>query len=342
MRARELSAFCMQISFLLDAGISLDGGFAILAEDAPTEKEKKVLLKMSEEIERGDSLAPVLERTGEFPPYVVKMAQVGQETGTLEVVMRSLADYYDKEGTMADNIKNALTYPMVMIFMLILVLFVLLTKVMPIFEGVYEQLGAQLSPLTRSAVQVGTVVSGTALAAILALGIFASLVAFSSRKGNRLKWTEQTVTFIKEKSSIAATLAKRRFTAILAITVKSGLETDKGVEMAAELISQSRIRKKILNCKEELVSGTSLYDALKSTEMFKGIDLQMIKVGSRSGKLDEVLDKLSRAYEDEVDRLIESKIARFEPTMVIILAITVGLILLSVMMPLVGIMAAIG
>ncbi|MBN7773391.1 type II secretion system F family protein [Clostridium aminobutyricum] len=342
MRARELSAFCMQISFLLDAGISLDGGLAIVAEDASTAKEKNMLMKMSEEVELGDSLATVLERTQEFPPYVVKMAQVGQETGTLEVVMRSLADYYDKESTMAENIKNAITYPMIMIFMLILVLFVLLTKVMPIFEGVYEQLGAQLSPLTKSAVQVGTIASGIALAVILTLGLSALFIAFFSRKGNQLKWTEQLIRLIKEKSSIAGMLAKRRFTAILAISIKSGLETDKGVEMAAELINQSKIHEKIVHCKEELVSGTNLYDALKATEIFKGMDLQMIKVGSRSGKLDAVFDQLSKTYEEEADQLIDSKIARFEPTMVIILAITVGLILLSVMMPLVGIMAAIG
>lgn len=341
MKARELSAFCMQISFLLDAGISLDGGLAVLAEDAPSMKEKDMLTKMAEEIELGDSLATALGRTNEFPPYLVKMAQVGQETGTLEVVMRSLAEYYEKEATMAENIKNALTYPLVMVFMLILVLFVLLTKVMPIFEGVYKQLGAQLSPLTKSAAQLGSIASGAALIAILVFGIAAFGITTFSRKGN-LKWTEQLITLMKEKSSIAGILAKRRFAAILAITIKSGLEINKGVEMAADLINQSKFHERLTTCKEELDAGSSIYDALKGTELFKGMDLQMIKVGSRSGKLDAVFDKLSKTYEEEADFLIDSKIARFEPTMVIVLAVTVGLILLSVMMPLVGIMAAIG
>jgi type IV pilus assembly protein PilC len=270
------------------------------------------------------------------------MTQVGQETGTLEIVMHSLADYYEKESALAENIKNAVTYPMIMIFMLVLVLFVLLTKVMPIFEGVYEQLGAELSPLTKTAVQIGSLLSGAALIAILALGASASVVAILARKGNKLKWAEQLIGTIKEKSSIAVTLAKRRFTAVLAISIKSGLETDKGIEMAADLITQKKMHDKIVMCREELSSGRPFYEALKSADVFTGIDLQMIKVGSRSGKLDAVFDKLSKSYENEVDILIDSRIARFEPTMVVILAITVGLILLSVMMPLVGIMAAIG
>lgn len=342
MKARDLTEFCMQMSLLLEAGISLDAGLDVLAEDAVTEQEKKMLLDMAAEIGKGMSLSNVLNMTGEFPIYVVKMVEVGEKTGTLDLIMRSLAEHYDKENTLAKTIKNAVTYPVIMIFMLLLVLFVLLTKVMPIFESVYKQLGAQLSPITKSAVHIGTVLSGAMLVIIFLLGIFALSAVIFSRKGHKLHWTENLLDFIKGKSSIANALAKRRLTAILAVSIQSGLAIEKGMELAESIVRHKKIKEKICRCKEEILNGALLYDSLKIGGVFDGIDLQMIKVGSRSGKLDEVFEKMSQKYENEVDNAVDDMIARFEPTVVIILALTVGLVLLSVMMPLVGIMATIG
>lgn len=342
MKANELSSFCMQIAFLLEAGISIDAGLAVLAEDADNQTEKSMLLQMSEDVELGTSLAAAMKKTELFPEYLTQMAQIGQETGTLDTVMRSLAQYYEKESILAETIRNAVTYPLIMVSMLMVVLFVLLTKVMPIFEEVYKQLGAQLSPITKNAVQIGTILSGAAIVAILFLVLISAGIVISSKRGHKMLWAEQLLENIKEKSSIAITLAKRRIAAVLAISIKSGLEIDEGMEMAIQLIAQKKIQQKLQKCKEQMELGTSMYDALKETGIFKGMDMQMIKVGSRSGKSDAVFDELSKKYEDEVDLVIDGLIARFEPTMVVVLATIVGLILLSVMMPLVGIMASIG
>ena len=94
---RELSAFCLQISILLKAAVPLDEGLYLMAEDAPTEEEKKLLHTMGEDVELGDPFFESLERTGAFPPYVVRMAKLGQQSGTLDQMMESLADYYEKE-----------------------------------------------------------------------------------------------------------------------------------------------------------------------------------------------------------------------------------------------------
>lgn len=342
MKAKELSSFCMQVAFLLGAGISIDAGLAVLSEDAENQEDRDMFMQMSEDVEFGGSLAGAMKKTEKFPPYLMQMTQVGQETGNLEVVMKSLSQYYEKESILAQTIKNAVTYPLIMVLMLMVVLFVLLTKVMPIFEEVYKQLGAQLSPITKSAVQVGTILSGAAIGAIVLLVLVTIGMVVSSRKGYKQLWTERLLQNLKEKSSIAITLAKRRIAAVLAISIKSGLEIDTGMEMAVKLISQHKIQDKLQKCKEQMELGNSLYDSLKETGIFTGMDMQMIKVGVRSGKSDAVFDELSKKYEEQVDVAIDNMITRFEPTMVVILAGIVGLILLSVMMPLVGIMASIG
>lgn len=342
MRAKELSSFCMQIAFLLGAGISIDAALLVLAEDAERQGDKELLTGMSEDVELGMPLADAMNKTGQFPDYLIQMTRVGQQTGNLEIVMESLSLYYEKENSLAQTIKNALTYPLIMVTMLMVVLFVLLTKVMPVFEEVYKQLGAQLSPVTRSAVQIGTIFSGTAIAAILLLLLLAAGVMVSSRKGQGRLWTENLLQVIKEKSGIAGILGKRRLSAVLAISLKSGLEIEAGMGLAVGLVSQKKLQDKLLICKEQVEMGESLYESLKRADIFTGLDMQMIKVGVHSGKADAIFDKLAKKYEEEVDTAIDNMILRFEPTMVVILASIVGLILLSVMMPLVGIMASIG
>lgn len=340
--ARELSAFCIQISLLLSSAVPLDEGLSIMAEDAATAEEKKLLQFLAEEVELGEPFYMALDKTEAFPDYVVRMAKLGQQTGTMDQMMESLASYYDKEWGLMRSIKNALTYPVIMIFMLLTVLFVLFTKVMPVFEGVYEQLGAQLSPVSQSAIRLGGIFSGTSLVVSLFVALLAGVVYVASLLGHRFYIVERMVNYVKRRSKVALAVANRRFTAVLALTLKSGMELEKGMELAGELVENSKVQEQIQECANDLELGTSYYDAMKKTGLFGGFHIQMIKVGTRSGRLDSVMEEISKDYEQEADTSIDNMIARFEPTMVAALAVSVGLVLLSVMLPLAGVLSAIG
>lgn len=340
--ARELSAFCLQISLLLSAAVPLDEGLSIMAEDAATGDEKELLQFLSEEVELGEPFYMALDKTGAFPDYVVRMAKLGQQTGTMDQMMESLSAYYEKEWGLMQSIKNALTYPVIMIFMLLTVLFVLFTKVMPVFEGVYEQLGAQLSPVSQSAIRLGGIFSGVALAVSFLLVMLAGGVYVASLFGHTFNLVGKMIDYVKRRSKVALAVANRRFTAVLALTLKSGMELEKGMELAEELVENSKVQEQIQECARDLELGTNYYDAMKKTGLFGGFHIQMIKVGTRSGRLDSVMEEISKDYEQEADTSIDNMIARFEPTMVAVLAVSVGLVLLSVMLPLAGVLSAIG
>lgn len=339
---QELSIFCLQVGLLLEAAVPLDEGLAIMAEDAASPEEKELLLYMSEGVELGDPFFQVLEDAGTFPAYVVRMAKLGQQSGTTEQMMKSLADYYEKEYHLMVNIKNALTYPVLMVVMLLVVLFVLFTKVMPVFDQVYEQLGATMSPAARSAIHLGGVFSGGALIAAAVLALAVCGIWLASRMGKRLGFVERMVSFVKCRSSIALAVANRRFSAVLALTLKSGMELEKGLDLARELVENERVAARIGKCSKELEEGASYYQAMKDAELFTGFYVQMIKVGSRSGRLDSVMEEISKDYEQAADQAMDNMLARFEPTIVAVLAVSVGLVLLSVMLPLVGVLSAIG
>ena len=339
---QELSAFCLQIGLLLEAAVPLDEGLAIMAEDAGCEDEKQLLLYMAEGAELGDPFFKVLEDAGTFPLYVVRMAKLGQQSGTLDQMMKSLSDYYEKEYRLLVNVKNALTYPIMMVVMLLVVLFVLFSKVMPVFDQVYEQLGAKMSPAARSTIRLGGLFSGAALiaAAVIALAVFGIWAA--SRFGHRISLVDKMVNYVKCHSRIALAIANRRFTSVLALTLKSGMEFEKVLELAGELVDNGKVAAQIEKCGRTLETGASYYQAMKDTGLFSGFYVQMIKVGSRSGRLDAVMEEISEDFEQAADQSMDNMLARFEPTIVAVLAVSVGLVLLSVMLPLVGVLAAIG
>ena len=339
---RELSAFCLQISILLKAAVPLDEGLYLMAEDAPTEEEKKLLHTMGEDVERGDPFFESLERTGAFPPYVVRMAKLGQQSGTLDQMMESLADYYEKEYYMMKNIRNAITYPVMMVGMLLIVLFVLFTRVMPVFEQVYAQLGVQMSPLSQAASRLGGILSGAALVVFVLLAVAVLIAAIAAGAGKELTIAHKLMERLKRNSKTALAAAGRRFTAVLALTIRSGMELDKGMELARELVDNGTVAEKIDICSEKLQLGEGYYEAMKESGLFSSFHIQLIKVGVRSGKMDEVLQEISDDYEQQADASIDAMVARLEPTLVAVLAVAVGLILLSVMLPLAGILAGVG
>lgn len=342
MKARELSEFAMQSALLLGAGITPESGFAVMAEDAESNKQKDMLLGMAADLELGDSLEEAMRKTGEFPDYMVEMASAGFATGTLEEVMSSLSDYYDREYRISVTIKNALTYPVIMVFMLMIVLFVITGKVMPVFESVYRQLGTELSPITRQAVFLGNIFSGCVIAAIAVLAAAAGIAVLFYKKNRTMLWSEKFLSAINEKSSIAFAMAKRRVAAVLSLSLRSGMKLEEGIDMAGKMVSQPKVKKALENCKEELELGMNMSDALKKTELFNAMDMQFINVGNRAGKLETVFKELEIKYETMVNDAVDNFISRFEPTLVIFLALVVGMILMSVMMPLVGIIASIG
>lgn len=339
---QELSAFCMQIALLLEAAIPLEEGFSIMAEDSADQEEKEMLLFLSEEIEVGEPLFSALEKTEAFPPYVVRMAKLGQQTGTLDQIFSSLSVYYEKENRLLKSIKNAITYPVMMVFMLLVVLFVLFSKVMPVFEEVYAQLGAQISPVAKSAIHLEGVLSAAALVVSCVLAVATGGIWSASKFGKRIPIVETMVDKVKRSSKIALATANCRFTSVLALTLRSGMELEKGMALAKELVENSKVAEQIQKCSEDLEVGTSYYQAMKETGLFSGFHIQMIKVGSRSGRLDDVMEEISKSYEHQADESIDNMIARFEPTMVAILAVAVGMILLSVMLSLAGVLSAIG
>lgn len=337
-----LSGFCMQVSILLQSAIPLYEGLQVMAEDAPGEREREILTAMSDKTRMGFPFSQTIAEAGCFPDYVINMTLLGERTGTLDVTLESLSDYYEREYHLAENLRKAVTYPAMMILMLIVILFVLFTKVMPVFSGVYEQLGTSLPPVAEAAIRFGSILSGVALTAAAVLATVMVIMWMMGKSGRNSALATSVLEKIKSHSKIARTAADRRLCSVLAMTFRCGMDISEGFKLAETLVDNKAVVQGIHKCQEQLAVGQSFYESVKVSGLFTGFDLQMVRVGSRAGQLEGIMKKLADDFDKKSVESIDGLIARLEPTIVSVLAVAVGLVLLSVMLPLVGVLSTIG
>ncbi len=338
----KLSGFCMQVSLLYQAAVPLYEGIGVMAEDAASEEEKKFLSEMADKLRLGCSFSEAVDEAGCFPDYAREMIHLGEQTGTLDTALKGLSAHYEKEHRLAEGLRRALTYPAMMVCMLLVILFVLFVKVMPVFTDVYEQLGASIPAVSQAAINIGGWVSGIALVVIAVLAAFVLFVKFSGDAGKRPAFAESLIRSFREKSSISRLTALRRLCSTLSVTLRCGLSTDEGFAMAASMADHSEVSAQIEQARQAVQKGETFYDAVKDAGLFGGFELQLIRVASRAGQLDSILEKIAVDYDEKASDTLDSMMTRIEPVIVTVLAVAVGLVLLSVMLPLAGILSAIG
>lgn len=337
-----LSGFCMQISILLKSAVPLYEGLKVMAEDSQNPQEKEILTPLSDKVRMGLPFHQAVKEADCFPAYVVNMSMLGERTGLLDSTMERLAVYYEKEYYLAENLRKAVTYPAMMILMLIVILFVLFTKVMPIFSGVYEQLGTSLPPAAEAAIRFGGILSGAALILAVLLILAALLLWMMGKRGTQSAMAASILEKIKARSVIATAAANRRFCNVIAMALQCGVNMTEAFSLAEALVDNQAVEAKVSACKKELAAGKGFYDSLKKAGLFSGFELQLVRVGSRAGQLERIMDSLAEDYDKKASESIDSLIARLEPTIVSVLAVAVGLVLLAVMLPLAGVLSSIG
>ena len=326
----ELSFFCNQLAMILSSGISAFEGISMMQEDTENEEEKQILLEISSYLEESGILHESLEKSGLFPSYLLHMVKIGEETGKLDDVFSSLSLHYSREDSIKNSIRHALIYPLVMTFMMIIVIFVLLMKVMPIFNQVFVQLGSQMSGFSGVLVSLGNGLSKY-LMAVIAVLLLIGILLFYFRK--------QFVHRIPFMRSIYEKIAACRFATGMSLALSSGLNPDLSMDLVCELNEDSLFEKKLELCQKYISEGEDLSKALVHAGILSGLHARMASIGNKSGTMDQVMQQIAESYQEEVDNRINQMLAIIEPTLVVLLSLIVGTVLLSVMFPLIGIMA---
>jgi len=338
----EIASFCSQTAMILNAGITPYEGMNILLQDTKDAKGKELVEQIIEAFGRGETFNKALASTEVFPDYLLHMVELGEQSGNLDNVMESLAAYYEHEDMIADSIRSAVRYPLIMIGMMLLVIYVLLTKVLPIFNQVFIQLGSEMNGVSAGLMKFGTSLNkySILILCILVLLFGLYLLGFRTKKGKAI-----TTNFLNNfalTKGFYERVAAGRFASGLSMTISAGLDTYSSLDLVSVIVEHKKTEEKIAACKQSLMEGANLAEALEKSNIFSSLYSRMVAVGFRTGSIDQVMEKIAENYEKETEKKLSEIIATLEPTLVIILSLIVGLILLSVILPLMGIMSSIG
>lgn len=325
----EISFFCNQMAMILQSGISSIEGITIMLEDDVSTDGKACLESIRSTLEETGNFHTAVTNCGVFPKYFLDMVALGEQSGRLDDVMSSLAEHYEREENIAKSLKSAVTYPCIMIGLLVLIVVVLIAKVLPIFNQVYIQLGSQLTGFSKSLLNLGTVLNHYSIPLII---LFVLVMGFLLFGGTKLRFSKK----LSEK------IALGRFASGMSLALSSGLDIDHSLSIVYNLVDHAPLQEKIKSCQVKGAEGESFTDIFQQAGLFSGVYARMIAVGFKTGNVEEVMKKVAVQYEDEVESKINRLIAVLEPTLVVVLSIIVGIILLSVMLPLMGIMSSIG
>ena len=226
--------------------------------------------------------------------------------------------------------------------MLTVVILILVVKVLPVFHEVLQQLGGGLTGVSAGILKIGTVLSRYSLAFVLILAALVAVMAYLvlSDKGREAfrGWLERSRLTGKTAEKIACS----RVAEGLSLCIFSGLDMDQSLEMTEKLVTHSEMKHRISKCRELMMEGEGIDRALTESRIFSGIYGKMVSVGMRTGSVDRVMSKIAGEYEEDVVQSLQQKISVIEPTLVAVLSVLVGLILISVMLPLMNIMSSLG
>ena len=334
--AQYLPIFCRELYQLVRTGIPIAEGLSMLREDETDSDARSWLDALCTSTEEGMPLAA-------FPAYMTDMVALAEETGRLEDVLLSLQRHYDRQLRMAADIRGAVAVPVTLFAVMVAVVILLVTQVLPVFDRVFAQLGVRMGAVATGMMNAGAVLAkaGTGIAIALVV-IAAAALAVALARPLREKFTAWFRRSFGGRG-ILGQMAVSRFASSMSMAVASGLSMEESVALSAKLCGGAReIDEKTEQCRKDIEEGGSPADALAKSGLFSGRDCRLLKLAELTGSLPDTLEDLAQRQEEESLRRIDRTVGAIEPAIVVITSALAGVILLSVMLPLMGLLSTIG
>ena len=341
----EKILFCEQMGMILKSGISTAEGIMIMKEDAGQQESplRDLYEEIQKNLEETGIFYDALEETGAFPDYMIQMTRIGEQTGNLDEVMEGLAAYYEREENMVQDLKSAVTYPLLMLGMMLVIFLVMIVRVLPVFAQVYEQLGGQMTGMAAVLLQAGAGIRQYYGWGLLVLFLLAAggIWLFGTEKGKE-RFRRIAGRFFGTRQ-IMTRMQTARFASGMSMALRSGMDYEEAFQMVDRLLASDKaVKQKLHACREGVKEGESFSSAVVRSGLLTGLYGRMLYIAERTGDTDEALRKIATQEDDEVTTRIQNFISVLEPTLVAVLSVLVGGVLLSVMVPLMGILSSIG
>jgi len=333
--AKDLAIFTRQFSVMIDAGLPLVQCLEILGTQQDNKTFAKILQQTRMDVEGGASLADAMRKHPKaFDELFTNMIAAGEAGGILDTILKRLATYIEKAVKLKAQVKGAMVYPVAVIAIACIVIFVILWKVIPVFQAMFEGLNAELPLPTRIVITLSHWTSRLVIpgAIVGVVGYFLFNRYYATHAGRRV--VDKMLLRLPILGSILQKIAVARFCRTLSTLVSSGVPILDGLEITARTSGNAIIEDAIMAVRKAVEGGLTIAQPLRESQVFPPMVVQMINVGEQTGALDAMLSKIADFYEEEVDQAVANLLTLMEPVMILFLGVTVGGIVISMYLPL--------
>jgi len=332
--SKDIVVFTRQFATMIDAGLPLVQCLDILSSQQENKTFKTILLKVKEDVESGATFADALGKHPKaFNELYVNLVAAGEVGGILDTILNRLAVYIEKALKLKKQVKSAMTYPMTIIGIAILVIAVILIFVIPQFSSMFADFGSTLPLPTIIVIAISDFIQDYFLVIIgaIAFFIFAVKRIYATNKGRDVmdRWSLKLPVF----GMLIRKVAVAKFARTLSTMISSGVPILDGLDIVRKTAGNRTIEKAIAHVTVSISEGKTIAEPLKESGVFPAMVCQMIEVGEQAGALDAMLSKIADFYDDEVDDAVGNLTAMMEPLLMLFLGVTVGGLVIAMYLP---------
>ncbi|MGB5596912.1 MAG: type II secretion system F family protein [Crocosphaera sp.] len=335
VKVKDKAIFSRQFSVMINAGVAIVRCLGVLSDQASNPKMKKALLAISAEVQQGISLSEALEKHPDcFDQLYVSMVEAGETGGVLDEVLNRLAKLLEDMARLQNQIKSAMAYPVTVGILAVIVFFAMTIFLIPVFAGIFEDLGAELPALTRFMLYLSGIMRSwkILIPVVGSIGFVFGIKQYYKTPMGRLQIDKLLLKMplfgdLNEKSAVA------RFCRVFGTLMRSGVPILTSLEIVCNTVGNKVISNAVAGAQAEIQQGGMMSLALQNANVFPQLAIQMICIGEETGELDAMMMKVADFYEDEVEQAVKALTSVIEPLMMVGIAGMVGVILLSMYLP---------
>lgn len=339
---KEIVILSRQIATLFESQVSALRVFKLLSSESSNKMLRKALAKVVDDLQSGSTISKALGKHEKiFSPFYVNMVKAGEESGKLDQIFSYLADYLDRTYEVTSRAKNALIYPAFVVFTFITVMVLMLTLVIPRISAIFLETGQELPIYTKAVVGLSDffVNYGIFLLILIIIGGFFGWKFSKTEKGAlSISHTKLTLPYL---GGLYKRIYLSRISDNLSTMLSSGIPIVRAVEITASVVGDVVYKKLLTESMHDIKTGSPVSESLGKYSEIPNIMIQMIKVGEETGELGKILKTLSKFYNREVKNAVNTLVTLIEPVMIVALALGVGVLLASVLMPIYNISSSI-
>ena len=331
---KDLAIFARQFATMVNAGLPILRCVAVLADQTESPELAKVLRKVRTDVEQGTSLTAALARHPKtFSNLFVAMIRTGETTGALGEVLEELAKQIEKETTLRGKVKSAMTYPIAVVGLVLVIMAAMLLLVVPQFKSIYAELNAPLPLPTRLLLAASTFVQAAWWILILAaVGGAVALRRWIKTSAGRLRWDQLKIS-APLIGSLFHKVAMARFSTTLSLMLRSGVPILQALDVVKDTVNNAVVARALDEVKGSVREGESVSRPLGRHPVFPTMVVQMLSVGEDSGSVDTMLGKVADFYNEEVSAAVDSLTSLIEPALILVIGVVVGLSVISLYLP---------